>query len=143
MRASLAAWALGALALSLFGCGGDTTPSRHSNRGDLRVALDGEPTPVRQGSYDFGLVPVGSSKRTELTLENVGTDLAHILSTRFEDSPPGTFFAQAPADLDAGGKASLFVTFAPTLPGQVAGRMVLEHSGDSVTVSLNLSGVGQ
>lgn len=145
LHASLTA-ALGTLAVAVAvvasGCG-DSPPSMHSSRGDLRVDLVGEPEPVRQGSYDFGEVPVGSSKRIELTLENVGTDLAHITATRFEESPAGTFFAQAPTEVDAGGKASLFVTFAPTARGPVTGRMVIDHSGDTVNVSLNLSGVGR
>lgn len=132
-----------ALSLALCACGDDTPPSSNANRGDLRVVLPGQDQPVRQGDYDFGAVTVGESRRVQLKVENVGDDLAHITSTRFEEAPAGTFFAQAPSDVEAGDSANLYVTFAPTAAGPVSGRMVIEHSGASASVSLNLTGVGQ
>lgn len=129
-----------ALALAL-GCGrGDT--SKNSNEGDLRVMLPDQGEPVREGDFDFGAVPVGESQRSSLMLVNVGSDLARITASRFEEAPAGTFFAQAPDQVGAGEQATLVLTFAPTEVGPVTGRLVLDHDGTSVRLSLNLHGEG-
>lgn len=129
-------------AASLLACGDDRA-STSSNHADLRVELPGTTEPVRSGSYDFGEVQIGQSSRVGLKVTNVGTDLAAITSTRFEEAPSGTFFASAPASVAPGDTRDLYITFAPTKPGPFSGRMVIEHDGDSISVSLNLSGVGK
>lgn len=134
--------ALFAAALGLgLGCGVENAPNS-TRRGDLRVELPESPEPVRQGAFDFGPVPVGTSKRVTLRLINVGIDRAIVTHTRFEDAPTGAFFVQAPDAVAAGEEADLVVTFSPPGPNPYAGRLVIEHDGNSGSVAVDLTGSG-
>jgi len=132
----------GILVAALLACGGGG-PSQSSNHGDLRVELPDGGEPVRTGNFDFGEVEVGTSRRVAMKVVNVGTDLAQVTSTRFEEAPSGVFFASAPPEVGPGESRDLFITFGPTQPGPASGRMVIEHDGRSISVQLNLTGTGK
>ncbi len=88
--------------LGLFaGCGDDNRPQAR-NRGDVRVVLpESSGDPNRSASYDFGSVPVGTSRVITLKLRNVGPDDVAVTRTRFENAPSGAFFAQSPEVIES------------------------------------------
>jgi hypothetical protein len=130
--------------LGLFaGCGPDNAPQSR-NRGDLRVVVLPEDTdPARSASYDFGEVPAGTSKKVTLRLRNVGPDEVVVTATRYQNAPTGAFFAQPPAMIESdGGEGDLVVTFQPPAAGDYSGELIIEHSGESLSSSVNLTGKG-
>jgi hypothetical protein len=129
--------------LALFsGCGEAPAP-KGVNHGDLQIKLPGQDALQRTQDFDFGNVRAGSSSQVKLTLDNTGSDSIEITATRFENVPNGSFFALAPKTLAAGETGDLTLTFSPQEAGDYSGRLVLEHSGETLEATVNLSGHGQ
>lgn len=132
----------------LLGCG-DDVPSTNSNKGDLRIVVQGQTEAVWTTSYDFGAVPVGTEKIVTFPLTNVGSDLARITKSGFDASTPaGAFYVNVtPRELAPGATGQMTLRFVPSLvPGPndapYSGLCVVEHDGDSRSVAVTLSGTG-
>jgi hypothetical protein len=79
-------------------------------------------TPPLPSVYDFGNVPVGSTKSAKFTFENIGTFPT-------EGSPwsgsgsGGLSISGCASSLSSGAKCDLTITFAPTAAGTATGRL--------------------
>jgi hypothetical protein len=135
-----------ALVLVVAGCGDDWRGSP-TNQGDLRLHLagleDGGGAGSNSGSIDFGQVQIGRTERIDVRLVNPGPDGVTIRSARFEDTPPGVFFAQVPDRIGGSEDGLLVLRFSPLSEGDVVGRLVLEHNGQSREVRIELLGSGR
>lgn len=127
----------------IVGCGEGSRPQTR-NRGDVRVVLpESSAEPTRSASHDFGSVSAGTSKVITLKLRNVGPDDVAITGTRFENAPTGAFFALPPSMIESdGGEGSLTLTFSPPSAGDYSGELIIEHSGESLSSSVTLTGKG-
>ncbi len=126
----------------LAGCGAE---GRHQvrNRGDVRILVPEATDSSRSAIWDFGEVVTGKSKSVTLRLRNVGPDGVIVTATRFENAPSGAFFAQPPSIIAGdNGEADLTLTFSPPSAGDYAGQLIIEHSGESLSASVSLSGKG-
>jgi hypothetical protein len=88
---------------------------------------------VTPASYDFGEVEVGHSKRTTITVSNVGDQTLTVTNIRMLIGiTPGavasvTVGRTPPFDIAAGGSAALKVTFTAKKLGQQPGRTTSAH----------------
>jgi hypothetical protein len=86
-------------------------------------------------SLNFGSVPVGATKKDSVIVTNHGTltlNISAVTSTnhRFTVTP-------ASASVPVNAEQKFYVTFAPSAPGQQAGKIAFSHNGlthDTITV---------
>jgi hypothetical protein len=99
---------------------------------------------LRVSSLDFGELPVGCISEGVLTVQNVGTQDATLVSGAFLGDPAFTVGTLAPQVLPPMAYALVPARFAPVAPGAVSGSYTVESDspGGPRAGSLSGSGVG-
>jgi hypothetical protein len=100
---------------------------------------------VQPSSVDFGILEVGGSSATPVTVSNVGTDTIHVSQVFItaESDPDFSVDSNAAFDLQGGQSHVLTVTLSPTSGGSKSGTLrVMSDDPNSPKVDVPLSGSG-
>ncbi len=90
-------------------------------------------------SVDFGAVPLGATKRVELTLQNVGQQVLTVADVAIE--APFTVDLTA-TEIAAGGSRTVALTFSPATAGETTGRLRFTTNANEEAVDVALRGEG-
>ncbi|MBI3671053.1 MAG: choice-of-anchor D domain-containing protein [Acidobacteria bacterium] len=98
---------------------------------------------INPTSLPFGTVNVGSSSSLGLTVTNTGSASLTITQANVSGSGFSTTGITLPLTMPAGQNSSFSVKFAPAVPGNVTGNLLLVSNAPTSPTAIALSGTGQ
>lgn len=129
----------GIAVVAMVGCGGNSSSSPASPTPTAPASAHVALTPA---SLDFGSVPVGVQKTSNVTLTNTGSTATVSQITAAGSGFSVTGAPPLPLVLSSGQSATVTVAFVPTLAGPASGSISVSLSGTTSAVTETVAGTG-